>query len=69
MTKWWQDLIVFLIIVLFEIVLGSIGWGIIMNYVFSVSDFGSRKAILASIASILIMSPLNIKIGHSGNDY
>lgn len=27
MTKWWQDLIVFLIVVLFEIVLGSIGWG------------------------------------------
>lgn len=68
MTKWWQDLIVFLIVVLFEIVLGSIGWGIIMNYVFSVSDFGSRKAILASIASMLIMSPLNIKILHK-EDY
>lgn len=64
MIKLWQNLIVFLIVVLFEIVLGSIGWTTIMSYVFSVSDFGPKKAILASIASMLIMNPLNAKIDH-----
>lgn len=44
------------------ILVGSIGWFIMFTHIFPIEDFGLRKAILAAIASLLIIAPLTIKI-------
>lgn len=66
-SKWLLTALVILLVTCIEIILGSIGFMLLFKVAFPIASFGLGKAVLASIATMLIVGPLNAKLSSKGD--